>query len=387
MQIKQSQKRFYILIAAVSVSGFSQGLLLPLLSVLLEKEGISSAFNGLSSSALYIGMLVASPFMVAPVQKYGYKPILIFGVSLVTISIALFPVWTNYYFWILLRFIVGIGDNAIHYASQLWITTSAEPRKRGRSISMYGFAYGLGFAIGPVGLALSTINYNLPFIISICFFLTVLIFILKIKNEKPETAEDIKKEKGYFKIIPIAGIALMPIFIYGFLESTLNVSFPIYGLRTSLNEGTVSLLLSSFAIGGLIFQLPLGRLSDYIGRKRILIGITLIGGLIFSMIPLINSTPYLLIAFVLAGGFTGSLFSLGLAYMTDLLQPSQLPKANIFATIVYGIASMIAPYLCGLSMDIFNPESIFYMIAFVILIFTFVASITSILNFRKSKKI
>lgn len=386
MKLEKSQKRFLILISAVSISGFSQGLLLPLLSVLLEKEGISSAYNGLSSSALFLGMLVASPFMEAPVRKYGYKPVLIFGVALVTISVALFPVWANYYFWIVLRFFVGVGDNAIHYASQLWITTTAEPRKRGRSISMYGFAYGIGFAIGPIGLALSTVNYNLPFIVSVILFFIVLIFILKIKNSKPEQTKDMKKEKGYLRVVAIAGIALMPIFIYGFLESTLNVSFPIFGLRNNMGETTVSLLLSSFVVGSLIFQIPLGHLSDYLGRKKILIITTVLGGIIFSVIPLIESTQFLILAFVLAGGFTGSLFSLGLAYMTDLLPLSLLPTANIMATIVYGFASMVAPYLSGLSIDVFSPESIFHLLSVVILSFAFVAVCSTLMGLKATEK-
>lgn len=381
-----SRKSFLILISTITVSGFSQGLLLPLLSVFLEKQGVSSIANGLSASALYIGMLIASPFMERPVRKYGYKPVIIFGLSMVTLAMLLFPIWQNFYFWIVLRFIVGIGDNAIHYASQLWITTTAEPRRRGRVLSMYGLAYGIGFAIGPLGLILASIDFRIPFVITIIFFITILLFVTRLNNLIPESTEEKRVTKNYKKVYVIAGLALMPMFIYGFLEATLNVSFPIYGLRTGLGENVVPILLSSFVIGSLLFQLPLGVISDYIGRKRTLIIITSIGGTLFLLIPLVQTTQFLILMFVLAGGFTGSLYSLGLAYVTDLLPLSLLPTASIIATIHFGLGSMLGPYLSGLSLAYLVPESIFYLIAAIILSFTLLMLVSTVINIIFKKK-
>lgn len=385
-EISLSKKHFFILICTISVSGFSQGLLLPLLSVLLEKQGISSVFNGLSSSALYLGMLLASPFMELPVRRFGYKPVLIFGLSIVTIAIMLFPIWSNYYFWILLRFIVGVGDNAIHYASQLWITTTADPRRRGRIISIYGLSYGIGFAIGPLGLILSSIDYWLPFVITTILFIVIILIVLRLTNLKPENTPETKSNKNYFKVYALAGIALMPMFIYGFLEATLNVSFPIFGLRTGIDEKIVSLMLTSFVIGGLLFQLPLGYISDYIGRRKVLVGITFIGGILFFLVPFIHSTLLFIVLFVLAGGFTGSLYSLGLAYVTDLLPYSLLPTASIIATIHFGVGSMVGPYLSGLTIEAFTPESIFYLIAITIMSFSILAMIGTIFSLIKNKR-
>ncbi|MGD9677719.1 MAG: MFS transporter [Vulcanibacillus sp.] len=388
-KINLPKRHFFILICTISISGFSQGLLLPLLSLLLEKQGISSASNGLSSSALYIGMLLASPFMEAPVRRFGYKPIIIFGLSIVTIAIMLFPVWNNFYFWIFLRFIVGVGDNAIHYASQLWITTTAEPRKRGRVISLYGLSYGIGFAIGPLGLILASIDYRLPFILTTVIFIIIIIVVLQLVNLKPEkiqaTISSTESNNKYIKVYALAGIALVPMFIYGFLEATLNVGFPIFGLRTGLDEKVISLMLSSFAIGSLLFQLPLGYISDYIGRKKVLIIVTFVGGIIFSLMPFIHSTTLLLFLFVLAGGFTGSLFSLGLAYVTDILPRSLLPTASIIATIHFGLGSIFGPYLSGLTIEVFSPESIFYLISLVVISFSILAIIGNLFALIKKK--
>lgn len=58
-----SKKRFTILVLIVSISGLSQGMLLPLISIIFEHDGVSSALNGLHATGLYIGTLLISPFI------------------------------------------------------------------------------------------------------------------------------------------------------------------------------------------------------------------------------------------------------------------------------------------------------------------------------------
>jgi len=371
-------KRFIILVATISIAGFSQGLLLPLLSILLEKQGISSTFNGLSAASLYIGMLIVSPFMEGPVRKFGYKPMIITGMSLLIGATILFPVWQNVYFWIFLRLLVGIGDNALHFATQVWITSTVPPDKRGRSISIYGLAFGVGFGIGPLGVLLLPYGIGVPFAVAGALFLLILIPILRLENDFPEVFQQ-TEEKRYLQVYSIAAIAFIPIFIYGVLEGTLNTTFPIFGLRTGLGVETVPKLLSAFVIGSLALQLPLGTLSDYIGRRKVLMISTLVGGILFSIVPFLDSKLAYFVVFALAGGFVGSLYSLSLAFIADLVSPSLLPAANILATIHFVVGSILGPYLGGIMIDIFPPQNLFYMIGTIVLSF-------SILGFFQREK-
>lgn len=112
------QRRFAILVIIVSISGFSQGMLLPLISVIFEEDGVSSTLNGLNATGLYIGTLLISPFIEQPLRKYGYKPIIILGGALVFVSLFLFPLWKSVLFWFVLRMLIGIGDHALHFSTQ-----------------------------------------------------------------------------------------------------------------------------------------------------------------------------------------------------------------------------------------------------------------------------
>ncbi|GAE43812.1 major facilitator family transporter [Mesobacillus boroniphilus JCM 21738] len=71
--------RFWILVSIVAISGFSQGMLLPLIAIIFEQDGVSSSMNGFHATGLYLGILIASPLMEAPLRRFGYKPIILIG--------------------------------------------------------------------------------------------------------------------------------------------------------------------------------------------------------------------------------------------------------------------------------------------------------------------
>lgn len=78
---------FWIMVGIVAISGLSQGMLLPAIAMIFEQEGVSSSINGIHATALYIGILVISPFLEKPMQRFGMKPIIVIGGFLVIISL------------------------------------------------------------------------------------------------------------------------------------------------------------------------------------------------------------------------------------------------------------------------------------------------------------
>lgn len=370
--MNKNQLRFWVLVSIVAVSGFSQGMLLPLIAVIFEKDGLSSSLNGLNATALYIGILLVSPFMEPPLRKYGYKPIIIFGGGLVIASLALFPMWKSFWFWFVLRLLIGIGDHALHFATQTWITSFSSPEKRGRNISLYGLFFGIGFATGPLMTPLVDINEALPFIVSSILCLTGWVFVFTLKNELPEQEVKINSflaTIGQFKeAIKYGWVAFLPPLVYGFLESSLNGSFPVYALRRDIDVSSVSVVLSAFAIGSIITQLPLGVLSDQYGRRKVLMTILFLGFCSFTAASFLEQSFIGLAAAILISGMVvGSTFSLGISYMADLVPRNLLPTGNLLCGIFFSLGSLFGPIIGGLFIKFFQNVSFFYIISVLLL--------------------
>ncbi|MDW0110836.1 MFS transporter [Sporosarcina aquimarina] len=363
--IETRQKhRFWVLVIIVSISGFSQGMLLPLISAIFEQDGISGTLNGLNATGLYIGTLLISPFMEAPLRKFGYKPVIIAGGLIVMISLLAFPLWKSVLFWFVLRLFIGIGDHALHFATQTWVTSTVSPDRLGKSISIYGLSVGVGFAIGPMFVPLVSINEGLPFIVSAFLTLCAWGLVFTLKNDLPEvmagTASAGHFGKRAIATIVVAWVALLGPFAYGFLESSLNAMFPVFALRNGIPLTMVSLIIPAFAFGGILSQIPLGILSDKIGRRPVLL-LGLGGGMLaFTGAALLSSYAFAIMAMFFIGGiFSGSLFSLGVAYMSDLTPKHLLPTGNLLCGIFFSFGSLTGPILGGYVLEAHQQSYLF----------------------------
>ncbi|KAA6447768.1 MFS transporter [Bacillus swezeyi] len=362
-----SRFHFFILVLIVSISGFSQGMLLPVISVIFEQEGHSAALNGLHATGLYIGVLIASPFMEAPLRKLGFKPLIIIGGVMVAASLFSFVFIKSYLIWFFLRLLIGIGDHMLHFSTQTWVTTLSSEQNRGRNISLYGLSFGLGFAAGPFLTPLVEISPSLPFIISGAFSLLAWMFVFCLGNDFPEksAASGTRADsslKRFFHAFLLGWVAFLPTFGYGFLETALNGNFPVYALRSGISVEGVSIILPAFAIGSIVFQYPLGIMSDTFGRRNVLLIILAIGASCFFAAGLSESILFLAVCFFVAGMAVGSTFSLGISFMADLLPKHLLPAGNLMCGITFSFGSIFGPVAGGWYMQTFENGNLFYLI-------------------------
>lgn len=363
-----NKHRFWVLVLIVSISGFSQGMLLPLISTIFERDGVSSALNGVNATALYIGTLLVSPFIEAPLRRFGYKPTIVVGGIFVIVSLLSFPLWKSIVFWFVLRLLIGIGDHALHFSTQTWVTSTSTKERLGRNISIYGLSVGVGFAVGPMFVPLVDIYEGLPFIVSagMSFLAWVLVFMLD--NDHPEVmVGDVAQGRfiSRFKAtLVVSWIAFLGPFGYGFLESSLNSMFPVYALRIGIPLALVSMIIPAFSVGGIITQIPLGILSDKVGRKPVVLLALGGGSIAFAGAGLMGGNAVgILVMFFFGGLFAGSIFSLGISYMSDLTPKALLPTGNLLCGIFFSIGSLSGPILGGFFLEMQKGFSYLFLFA------------------------
>uniref|UniRef100_UPI00403FA60C MFS transporter n=1 Tax=Paenibacillus sp. FSL K6-1096 TaxID=2921460 RepID=UPI00403FA60C len=353
---------YLILITVIILAGLSQGMLLPVLSILLEQQGISSSLNGLNAAALYVGSFAMTLVAERVLGAIGFKKLMAAGLALVLASLVLFPLLPGVKIWFVLRLLVGIGDSAVNYAAQLWVLLMTPAEHRGRNLSLYGMSYGLGFSLGPLGISLLRFGQAAPFLITALLFVLALLLVgWKLPDSRPEAMDHSEGQASRFaRSYRLAWYALIPALLYGYMEASLNSSFPVYGLRTGFSADQIAALLPFAGIGGLLLQLPLGIWSDRYGRKAILISAGTGGGLAFVLLPLAGGHFWLtLVLLMVSGGLVGSFFSLGLSYAADILPRNLLPAANVVSSFHYSLGSIAGPGIGGLLLQFGWGGSVF----------------------------
>lgn len=370
--MQSSRYTIWTLVGIVCIAGMNQGLTLPLLAILLEEQGVSSIANGMNAAAMYVGIILISPWLEVPLRRLGYRSTILFGLLLMTAATICLPFLHGLTVWFILRMIMGIGDSILHYASQMWVAAITPPERRGRDLSIYGLAYGVGFSIGPLGINLLQIGLWAPFITLGVISMVAFFLVNRLKNAFPPPVEQMEKgQNRYVLVVKLAWLALIPSFLYGFMESSLNGSFPIYALRIGLSAEWVSVILPSFVVGSLILQLPLGTLSDRIGRQKVMMLCAITGGLAMLLIPLAEANVWLIMGLLaVAGAAVGSFYSLGLAFASDILPEGMIPIAGIIASVNFSVASIVAPNVNGFFIDYVAPGWMFYLMGSLILFFS-----------------
>ncbi len=378
-QLKKST--LFVLLLTVLVSGVSQGLLMPVISIIFEKQGISSTISGLHSAGFYIGILIASPFVEMFIRRFGFKKVILIGLTITNISILLFMVFQSVNVWFFLRLFIGIGANMFALASQTWVTSTVGQKQRGLIISIYGLCFGLGFAIGPYATNLIDYNEKLPFLFLASLSISIFIVVLFLENHSSIQNDEQVNFRLYdflnrFKLVlKYAWIALLFPFAYGVLESVINVNLPTQVLRSNFDIKLISIIVSVFALGSILFQIPLGFWSDRYGRRRLLLVATSIGGLSFLVATIFFHNIYLLISMLfLAGMFVGSIYSLGIAYMIDLIPKSLIPMGTVLSGILFSFGSILGPIVGGVLLQVFSSFNVLWIFIVLLICLSIVLS-------------
>ena len=368
------KRKFIILSIIVCISGFSQGLLLPLISFIFEDRGISPALSGLHASGLYIGVFVSALFIEAPLRKYGYMPMIIIGGATVGIALFLFPAFEAVWFWFVLRLIVGVADNILHFSTQTWLIQSTPPRQMGKIIAFYGLFFSFGFMIGPKVSELVVINEALPFIVSgvLTMIAWPLIFLLPdAPGAKPvdsgAPSSFFNTLKNFKAVIITSWACFLAPMLFGIFEGSLNTNFPVFALRNDFEISQVTWILPMFSFGAILLQVPIGILGDKVGRARLISALLLLGMVTFFMMELYTDSFWLLmVLFALAGIFVGSMYSLGISYMADMTPAYNLPAGNLIAGMAFSVGSILGPVIGGAIIT--ETEGEVYFLFFVVAI-------------------
>ncbi|HUX96072.1 MAG TPA: MFS transporter [Bacteroidales bacterium] len=154
-------------------------------------------------------------------------------------------------------------------------------------------------------------------------------------------------------------VATFAAFLTPFLGSAVNLALPSIG--NDLNADAIELgwVISSFILSSAIFLLPLGRLADIVGRKKVFhLGILLFTISTFLILFAWN-IKVLIIFRTLQGVASAMIFGTSLAIITSVFKPGERGKAmGINITAVY-LGLSLGPIIGGVLTQYLGWKSIF----------------------------
>jgi MFS family permease len=338
------------------------GLTLPLLSLVLDSQGISKTVIGMSIVVQASAGVLLVPMMPRLIVRAGAARVMQQATLLAAGTLIVLGLFPDVYLWFPLRFLLGAAAAMLWSASEAVINELAEDNWRGRIIGLYGSAGAAGFAIGPLVLIMTGTDGLVPFVVTAALVVTAGLPLFWLRNDSGEVAgEGHSNLRLIFKIVP--HIMLLNL-AYAAAVEAFVAFFPLFGIHIGLGEARSLSLLTTFALGGVVLQLPLGWLADHMPRLRLLLLCLVLTMTGFLILPEIVSQKVggPVFAFAL-GGVEGMIYALGVILLGQKFRGADLAAASVLYTGMWGAGMMLGPAIIGAGMDLFGDHSMPYLIA------------------------
>lgn len=156
----------------------------------------------------------------------------------------------------------------------------------------------------------------------------------------------------------------MGIFLLGCVYAIQTGMAAVFGTQIDMTAGQIATFVAMLFAGALLFQYPIGWLSDRMDRRKLIFGASMVAmaACILGWVSGDNLVFMLCAAFV-AGGMTTPLYALFLAYTNDFLPLEDMPAASGGLVLTFGVGAILGPLLAGWSMEHLGPRTFWLVLA------------------------
>jgi MFS family permease len=331
----------------------ANGLQGTLLGVRASIEGFSVFTTGIMMSGYFIGLFIGS--MLAPflVSRVGHIRVFSALASLASISILFHGVYIDPWIWMVMRVITGISFAGFYVVTESWLNDRASNETRGKVLSVY-----MVIVTGSMGAGQFLLNLARPDAIDLFILISVIIsfgLIPILLTVRPAPSFEASSKMSVIDLYRASPLAVIGNCLTGMAHGTIFGLGAIYAAQVLVDIKAISWFMASFLIGSLVLQWPVGYISDRIGRRGVMAGLS-----IFAIACCLMAMP---------------MYSICVAYANDRLEPHQIVGASGSLVMVSGFGAMTGPIVIAFFMDYIDVAFYFWGIAIVfmtILLFTLV---------------
>ncbi|WP_197380741.1 MFS transporter [Mycolicibacterium mengxianglii] len=316
----------WVLVAANAVIALGYGVVAPVLPAYARHFGVSISAATFVVTAFALMRLAFAPASGALIQKLGERRIYVSGLLIVALSTAACAFAQTYWQLLLFRSLGGIGST-MFFISALGLMIRISPADaRGRVAGLFSSAFLIGSVGGPVlGSLTAGLGLSAPFVIygAALLIAAAVVFISLRHSSLATPAAEITEKMGLRQALENRAYraALLSNFATGWSAFGLRIALVPLFVTEVLHRGAgiAGLALATFAIGNVSAVIPSGRLSDRVGRRRLLIVGLSVAGVATMVVGLADSLTLFLITAYVAGFATGMFSAPQQAAVADII--------------------------------------------------------------------
>lgn len=357
-------------ILSVFIFSLGKGLFTTYLAVRLGYENTSPFFIGAISSCFFAGLSIGSFQIEKYILRVGHIRAFAAFSSIITLTILLQSLLYTHAIWLIVRIIAGFATAGIFVVIESWLLSLGSAKLRGEILAVYMISLYAGQTLGQLLLNVADIKTLAFFIIAAMLSSLSIIPILLTKTPAPEIQAPSTLHLN--KLIKISISSLISTFCSGLAIGAIYGLLPLVILEKTKSATDVSMLMAIVVLGGMITQYPVGRLSDLIDRRKVLLTLAILM-LFTSFMLLYNSYHRYLqcIVYFILGGMVFTIYPVTISFACDNLSKNNIISGTQSFILTNSIGAAIGPLIAPLFMIQFGVNGFFIFLIMVGAILSF----------------
>ncbi len=324
-------------------------------------EGFSTAQMSIVMSAYFVGFLFGSRIAPEMIRRVGHVRVFAALGSLISAILVLYAAIPDWIVWAILRVLIGFAFSGVYVTAESWLNNTASNENRGQALSLYMIVQMLGIIT-----AQALINFADPagfLLFIIPSVLVSLAFAPILLSISPAPVFGTTKSMSIRELYSVSPLGVVGIFLMGGVFSALFGMTAVWGTEAGLTILEISIFTGAIYFGGLVFQYPIGWLSDRMDRRKLLVAVALLGTAA-GAVAVVADLGFLSLVVValIIGGISNPLYSLLVAYANDYLEHDQMAAASGGLLFVNGLGAIVGPLAIGWLMGLIGPAGYFLFI-------------------------
>lgn len=339
------------------------GLFSTLTTIRLDIAGASTLMIGLISAAYYFGLVLGSFRTERVIFRIGHIRAYAAFASICATFYMMHGLYVEPKAWIVLRLVVGLATAGIFVVIESWLLAKSTPQTRGKVLAIYNALFYAAQGTGQFLLNVSSPTSLVPFCLASMLASFSVIPLAMTYSPSPSVEES--SMLSFPKIYQLTPLGIWSCFAAGLVLSATYSMLPLYANTAGHSVSDIAIVMSLVIFGGMALQYPVGHLSDLINRRKMLLIVTLICIGLSSMMLVISPNQHMIYypALFLLGGFTFTLYPLGVSYACDYFHPNDIVGGTQGLLLAYSMGAAIGPIGAATCMHHFGPASLFIYFA------------------------
>lgn len=336
-------------------------------------EGFSTFELSVVMSAYFAGFLLGSRRAPAMIRRVGHVRVFAALGSMISAVLVLYPLALDWVAWSALRALIGFCFAGVYVTTESWLNSMSSNETRGQALSAYMIVQMLGIIASQALFGFGDPNgFSLFIIPSVLVSLAFMPLLLA--NLPAPVFQDTRPMsfRALFRISPLGCTGML---LTGGIFAAMFGMASVWGAMRALTVGQIAGFVAALYVGGLLFQYPVGWLSDRLDRRKLVLWLSVLGAVVMAVAFAVK-LPYWALLGVAAvlGGMINPLYSLLIAHTNDYIGKEDMAAASSGMLFLNGFGAIFGPLVAGWAMGLVGSGGYFLFIG---LLFAALAAYTA----------